>query len=154
MRIALVALSLAAGCATSPPPNVAPPSEAESSTTAPRPATFGGSYVLSSSSGTDKACGGQLVLAAKHILVDQDAKTVYADVVNRTYDARFESSTLIAEGRFDVAGTCPGTKIYEKWTLSRDPAGRLVGELESHWSLPPYCQRACEVRFPIVATAE
>jgi hypothetical protein len=143
------------GCANSPPPepttSVAAINE-PAATPAPRAPTFGGTYALSSSSGVAKECGGQLMLAAKHIEVNQGTGAVYADVVNRTYKARFDGATMIADGTFDVAGTCPGTKVYEKWTLTRDETGTLRGELESHWQLPPYCQRACEVRFPITAT--
>ena len=153
MRRALF-FALCLGCANSPPPEPATPSALNEPSPAPRVVSFGGRYALSSASGVAPECGGKLYLAAKHIEVNQESASVFADVVNRTYSARFEGETMIADGNFEVEGTCPGTKIYEKWTLTRDTTGALRGELESHWQLPPYCQRACEVKFPITATPD
>lgn len=151
MRLHLPELFVVAliGCAAAPAATPMPPS---SSTEAASP-SFAGSYALSTSKGIVKECGGQsLVLAARHLRVS--GEKAFADVVDRTYSARFEGNTMIADGDFDVGGICPGTKVYEKWTLARETSGALRGELESHWSLPPDCQRACEVRFPITATPE
>jgi hypothetical protein len=114
-------------------------------------ASFAGSYTLGSASAPSE-CGGKLILAAKHIRVIPESTSLEADVVDRVYVARVVDGRLVAEGKFTVSGTCPSTLVYEKWTLGRDAGGGLIGELESHWSLPPECQRPCTVKFPIVAS--
>jgi hypothetical protein len=147
MRLAQLLVVTLIGCATAPATKSVP---VASSAETP---SFAGSYTLSTAEGFVKECGGQsLHLAAKHLRVS--GEKAFADVVDRTYSARFEGDTMTADGDFDVEGICPGTKVYEKWTLTREASGALRGELESHWSIPPDCQRACEVRFPITATPD
>lgn len=152
MRPALTMVMLLVACAHEPaaPPPIAPPAVAEAESKDPLTA-YAGRYALGSSSAPSE-CGGKIYLAAKHLEIRPP--TVYADVVDRTYVARHEDGSLVAEGRFDVAGICPGTQVFERWNLTRDGSGQLAGTLESHWSLPPDCQRACVVRFPIAAVPQ
>ena len=86
--------------------------------------------------------------------VDDIPRESLKEIVDRTYTARIEGTTLVADGKFAASGVCPGTKVYEKWTLQPGAAGTLVGNLESHWSFPPDCQRACIVTFPITASPQ
>ncbi len=150
LKLASISALLAA-CAREPAPQpIHPPAVVESESVDPLTA-YGGTYALGASS-APSACGGKIVLAAKHIEIRPPS--LYADVVDRTYDARYEEGSLVAEGRFEVAGICPGTQVFERWKLTRDPSGQLAGTLESHWSLPPDCQRACVATFPITATPQ
>ena len=153
-RAYLFATALVVSCARRPAPEPIDPT-AESALETPASSdplgSFAGHYALQPSSAPNE-CGDKVYLAAKHI--DVTPPSVHADVVDRTYSARIEGTALVADGKFAVSGICPGTTVYEKWTLEHGAAGTLVGNLESHWSFPPDCQRACIVTFPITATPQ
>lgn len=149
MRTSWLFVALLLGCARAPLAPMAPPSEPPSAEASTAAGSTSGTYRLEASSAPSE-CGGKLVLAAKHIKVDTSAGVVSADVVDRTY-AIVKTEPMVAEGNFEVDGACPGTKVFERWTLSPEPSGNLGGTLESRWTLPPDCQRPCLVKFPITA---
>ena len=147
MRTSWMLLVLLSGCARAPLSPVAPPPEPIEASAPVVSAS--GTYRLEASS-APSACGGKLVLAAKHLKVDTTAGVVFADVVDRTYSI-VKTEPMVAEGTFEVDGACPGTKVFERWTLSLEANGNLAGTLQSRWTLPPDCQRPCLVEFPITA---
>jgi hypothetical protein len=109
-----------------------------------------GRYRLQGSPKTD-TCGGNIVLAARHIVV-APSHELTADVVERTYAAGAIAGALGAEGAFE-ASTCEGGKLHERWALAR--AGRdLEGVLVSEWPVPGDCTRTCRVVFQIRAIRE
>jgi hypothetical protein len=157
MRIACV-LSLALACVVGgclvPPPAVTAPAVAAPAApvAAPAPdpmASFGGAYALVGRPMAD-GCGGQVYLAARSFVVDPAARTLFADVVNRTYSARIENGALVAEGYFEHESLCQDSRLFERWTLTRQADGSLAGTLESIWPLPPACS-PCGIQFAIVA---
>jgi hypothetical protein len=153
-RAYLFATVLVVSCARRPPPTPIDPTAESALETQPAGDSLGsyaGRYALEPSSAANE-CGDKLYLAAKNISISPP--TMHADVVDRTYNARLEQGVFVADGTFDFAGVCPGTRVFEKWTLQHGPAGTLVGNLESHWSLPPDCQRACVARFGITASPQ
>lgn len=111
---------------------------------------FGGVYSIAGAPMAD-GCGGEIYLAARTITVEPQARTLFADVVNRTYAARVEGQQMIAEGHFEARGTCPETVIYERWILSMSADGRLEGSLESLWPRAPSCANPCLITFQIMA---
>lgn len=111
---------------------------------------FGGVYSIAGAPMAD-GCGGEIYLAAQTITIAPQARTLFADVVNRTYAARVEGQQMIAEGHFEARGTCPETAIYERWVLSMGAGRRLEGSLESLWPRAPTCSNPCLVTFQIAA---
>ncbi len=112
---------------------------------------FAGDYTIGGAPVVD-GCGGRIVLAARNIRVDPSTRTLYADVVDRTYEARIESGQLIAEGRFPARAACQSSTIFERWTLTQNAAGGLDGTLTSLWMLPPNCSHPCQISFVITTT--
>ncbi len=151
MRTPWMLVALLVGCAPAPlpPPAPVPGPVGEPAAESAPAVSASGTYRLEASSAPSE-CGGKLVLAARHIKVDAGAGLVSADVVDRTYSI-VKSDPMVAEGNFEVDGACPGTKVFERWTLAREANGNLAGTLESRWNLPPECQRPCLVKFPITA---
>lgn len=99
-------------------------------------------------------CGGRIVLAARYLTISDGGRTVFADVVDRTYrGAGLSQGRLVVEGRFPAASACSGTQIYERWSLRLQSPSVLVGQLTSEWSLPPDCGR-CSITFHIRAIRE
>jgi hypothetical protein len=96
----------------------------------------------------EDGCGGRIVLAAQHLDVFPDR--VVADVVNRTYPRQDGAVQLVASGEFGSPGpgTCPGSNLAERWTLTAS-GEHLDGTLESSWRLAPECKRTCTVRFHV-----
>jgi len=151
--ISLVASSCASAVTTAPAPvtsTVVVPAPAPVVVADPLEA-FGGVYAIAGAPVAD-GCGGEIVLAARTITVNPAARTLFADVVNRTYTARVEDGRLIAEGHFQARGTCPETVIFERWILTLTPDGRLEGTLESLWPRAPDCANPCLITFVIAAS--
>jgi hypothetical protein len=96
-------------------------------------------------------CAGEIVLAARNIAIDPWARTLFADVVDRTYAARAMAGGVVAEVALANESDCAGTDVVERWTLVPRPDGALVGGLESTWLLPPTCATPCTISFGIVA---
>lgn len=94
-------------------------------------------------------CGGRIYLAARHITLDRARGTVFADVVRRTYRARFAGDSVEARGTFDSPSACEGG-VRERWSLRRAGPDELRGTLESSWRLAPDCQE-CTVTFRVRA---
>lgn len=82
---------------------------------APAPAVtldaFAGSYRLIGETKHD-GCAEGIYLAARNIVIDAAARSLYADVVDRRYDARIEADALIAEGRVPGATRCSSPSWY------------------------------------------
>lgn len=94
-------------------------------------------------------CGGRIVLAARHITLQRARGTLFADVVRRTYRARFTADRVEASGHFTSNAACTGG-LDERWSLRRTSPDELRGTLESTWQLEPDC-RACTITFQIHA---
>ena len=94
-------------------------------------------------------CGGRIVLAARVITLDRARGTLFADVVNRTYRARFPGPRVLAEGRFEDDIAC-GRGVAERWELARSGPHELRGTLESTWAIAPSCA-PCTIRFALRA---
>lgn len=122
-------------------------------TPTPRSPSQGGGgverYRIDGSPSAD-GCGGQVYLAARHIVLDRARNTLFADVVRRTYGARFEAERVQASGRFTSPTTCSGA-LRESWDLRRTGPDELRGTLSSTWQLPPSCE-PCTITFRIRAT--
>lgn len=150
--LALLAFATGAlGCGASEPyasaiqpePEPQPPALAA----APAPA---GTFALSGRP-TGDGCDGEVVLAARNIRVDPERGSLHADVVDRTYSARWDGERLVAEGRFDVRSACPNSTVFERWELRPSENGGLQGELASTWLRAPGCMQACTIRFAVQA---
>jgi hypothetical protein len=146
---ALVLIGALTGCGTSSPVLVVAPAPEPSAPSEPALDTFAGRFRIWGETIED-GCDRRIVLAARHLAIDPAARTVFADVVERTYEARVEGGQLIAEGRFDVESACPNTTIFERWTLAWNGDG-LEGQLESTWQLAPECRSVCTLRLAIHA---
>lgn len=142
--VLIVAASCGGGTAVVEPVAVAPASTA--STLDP----FAGGYTLTGAPSHD-GCAGDIYLAAQNVVVDPSSRTLAADVVDRTYEARAEGRGLVAEGRFDADTACPGSTLYERWVLEPASADVLSGTLTSTWLLPPDCMHPCTVEFSVEA---
>ena len=148
----VAAVVLALGCVEAVPPGptvVQAPVAVVASQPDPL-ASFAGVYSIVGRPSSD-GCAGQIYLAARTFVVDAGARTLFADVVNRTYAARVEGGLLIAEGNFEDDATCAESQIFERWVLSRQADGSLAGALDSLWPLPPECGNPCLVRFSVAA---
>jgi hypothetical protein len=115
----------------------------------PVPARFNGRYILDGAPDHDE-CGTRIVLAARHIEIDD--RTLRADVVDRTYEARVTDGKLVGWGSFD-SHQCDHAPLSERWVLARVDGHTLAGTLESTWRLAPDCHRQCTVRFLLRAVA-
>lgn len=94
-------------------------------------------------------CGGRISLAARVITLDRARGTLFADVVNRTYRARFPPSRVIAEGTFESRSACP-RGVEERWDLASSGPNELRGTLDSTWAMAPSCAQ-CTIRFALRA---
>jgi hypothetical protein len=156
VALAVLATTLAAAaCAGAPAPAMVAAAPAEVGVAVPVAAqdglaAFAGSFAISGQPMAD-GCAGQIYLAARTIVVDARGRTLFADVVDRTYAARAEAGSLVAEGYFEAQAACPETAIFERWVLSRRADGGLEGVLDSLWPLAGSCGQPCLVRFEIVA---
>ena len=83
------------------------PAEAGPTRPTPRPAADE-RYRITGRPAAD-GCGGRIVLAARHLRFG--ARTLFADVVDRTYALERRGRRRIAEGRFEDDYACPGTRI-------------------------------------------
>jgi len=110
---------------------------------------FAGSYRIDGQAITD-GCAEGVYLAARNIVVDPIARSLQADVVERTYAARVDGETLVAEGRFPSPDGCPDSTLYETWVLARE-GDALTGTLSSTWLLRPDCMHPCTIEFAISA---
>ena len=111
---------------------------------------FAGRWAITGQPSHD-GCAGGVFLAAQHVTVDSEARTLYADVVDRTYAVSVtHDGSLAAEGRFE-GGVCPESTIFERWTGTVDENGVMRGELKSMWLLPPDCTHPCTIVFAIEA---
>ena len=111
---------------------------------------FEGTYALTGHAASN-GCGRDMYLAARHLVVKPAARTLFADVVNRTYDARAQGDRLVAEGRF-LEPQCRSSEIVERWVLARGPNGALSGTLESSWQVAPDCATRCSTTYTVSAT--
>ncbi|MFO0695400.1 MAG: hypothetical protein U0230_17690 [Polyangiales bacterium] len=109
---------------------------------------FAGTWTIEGSPAAD-GCQGQVYLAARHVTIDPVTRTLFADVVDRTYAAHVEGDALVAEGDFEARGSCPGKRLEERWTFRRTSASTLEGRLVSGWVLPPVCSQRCLVTFDL-----
>lgn len=155
--VGLAALALvSASCAGAPGRQVAEPEPSialEPARPLPPPAPpslapWAGRYALTGQVLED-GCHGAVLLAAGEIEIDAVARTLYADAVDREYDAALEGGALVATGRFPAATPCAESTLYERWELERAEGGALEGELASTWLMWPGCMRVCTIRFGV-----
>ncbi len=134
---------------TAPVPVTSPeavPTQEQVEPPAPNPLEeFAGTYHITGGIESD-GCGGRIHLAVENAAIDADQGTLFADVVDRTFQARVEDEQMIAEGRFERS-SCPESTIFERWTMTRTAEG-IEGTLESLWLLPP-CDQTCLVVFHV-----
>jgi len=134
-----VTLPAAASCPPSAPPP-APPDPI---------AAYADTFGITGNAESDTCGSLGLYLAAQKIAVSPSHE-LFADVVNRTYDARATPAGLTAAGDF-AAPECPGEKLHETWAFA--PAGNAMeGVLVSEWPVAPECVKTCRVVFAIHAT--
>lgn len=96
-----------------------------------------------------EGCAGEIALAARNITIDPVARTLHADVVDRTYDILVEGQGLAARGEFE--GACRGDRVVEEWTLAPRDDGTYAGSLYATWRLPPLCAAPCTAEFTLIA---
>ncbi|MFK8004015.1 MAG: hypothetical protein AB8H86_30905 [Polyangiales bacterium] len=114
------------------------------------PERWAGRFQLSGAPSED-TCGGAVILAAEHVVIDAGARTLEADVVDRRYEVTdIAGEGLVAEGRF-ATDVCPQSTLFERWTLQHN-GDAWTGTLDSTWPDHTNCERACTVRFEIRAT--
>lgn len=141
------------GCAGAKPEETTTPTEPAPVATTAAPSmtldAFAGDYAIEGSTIAD-TCDAHIVLAAQHVRIDAASRTVFADVVERTYPARLEAGVLVAEGRFTPQHACPQSTIYETWRLT-PTGGGLEGTLVSTWLIEPDCAHPCTLEVAIRA---
>ena len=99
---------------------------------------------------SEDGCDGEVYLAARHISIDVEARTIEADVIDRVYSiTELVPGQLIAEGRF-ATDACPESTLFERWTFEAD-GDAWTGTLESTWPDASDCGRPCTVRFELRA---
>lgn len=128
-------------------------SQAGAEADVPGPAQTGhwaGRFQISGAPSQDD-CGGSIILAAEHVRIDSEARTLEADVVDRRFDmSEMTPERIVAEGRF-ATDVCQQSTLFERFTLQRN-GDAWTGTLESTWPDPNDCERACTVRFELNAT--
>lgn len=127
-----------------PPPGEAPPSPDSGEGPPPEVEVY-----RITGSPTADGCGGRIVLVARHITLNRRRSTVFADVVNRTYSARFARNQLRAWGRFDSPSACDGG-VDERYDMRQVSPTVLRGTIRSTWRLRPGCEE-CSVTFQVRA---
>jgi hypothetical protein len=128
----------------------APTTEGTRDSPAPESQRGWGAYYSVAAQYLEDECGSGVYWAAKHVRLDVENGTLWADVVDRWYTVRVVGGELVVESTFANPALCPGRSGHERWVLRRQ-GDALVGTAMSDWYLPPSCNH-CVVKFSVVMT--